>query len=109
MAKEVPPEVTKPPVVPKDSLKEKGTSQSREIVLATFPIPTKDDSKGKGSTSSAAALEKSAKASSKDNPLPLQVVPRPHFVVVFFFFFFAKDLLNGNYQISFYFPVFIQY
>ena len=90
MAKEVPPEVTKPPVVPKDSLKEKGTSQSREIVLATFPIPTKDDSKGKGSTSSAAALEKSAKASSKDNPLPLQVVPRPHFVVVFFFFFFCQ-------------------
>ena len=68
MAKEVALEVTKPPAVPNDSLKEKRTSQSREMVLATFPIPAKDGSKGKGSASSADALEKSAKAPSKDNP-----------------------------------------
>ena len=68
MDKEVALEVTKPPAVPKDSLKEKRTSQSREMVLATFPIPAKDGSKGKGSASSVDALEKSAKAPSKDNP-----------------------------------------
>lgn len=48
MAKEVALEITKPLTIPKDSLKEKVTSQSRKIVLATFPIPTKDGFKGRG-------------------------------------------------------------
>ena len=53
--KEVTPEATKPPTAPKDSSKGGVVSQSHELVLATFPIPTKEESKVKGPTSSAAA------------------------------------------------------
>ena len=40
-----------PPVAPKDSLKEKDASQSMEIVLATLPIPLKEELQGKGQAS----------------------------------------------------------
>lgn len=46
ITKEVALKANKPPTVPKDSSKKK-VSQSQEIVLATFPIPTKEDSKAK--------------------------------------------------------------
>lgn len=61
ITKEVALKANKPPTVPKDSSKKK-VSQSQEIVLATFPIPTKEDSKGKGLTFSAAATAKPTKA-----------------------------------------------
>ena len=43
------------PTAPKDPSKEKQASYNMEIVLATLPIPTKEDLKGKGPTSSTAA------------------------------------------------------
>ena len=44
-----------PPVVPKDPSKEKEAFHNMEIVLATLLIPTKEDLKGKGPTSSTVA------------------------------------------------------
>ena len=44
-------DTTLPPTAPKDPSKEKEASYNMEIVLATFPIPTKEDLKGKGPTS----------------------------------------------------------
>ena len=55
VSKEVAPEMTKPSDMPKDSSKEGVGSQNIELVLATLPIPAKEDLKGKGPTSSAAA------------------------------------------------------
>ena len=40
-----------PPVAPKDTSKEKETSQSMELVLATLSIPLKEDPKGPSQTS----------------------------------------------------------
>ena len=59
--KEVAPEAPKPPTAPKDSSKEGRVSRSQEIVLATFPIPTKEDSKGKGPAATTAATAKPTK------------------------------------------------
>ena len=61
------PEAPKPPAGPKDSSKEEGVSQSKEIDLVTFPVPTKEDSKGKGPASTATTTAKPAKATTKDN------------------------------------------
>ena len=66
--KGVAPEAPKPPAGPKDSSKEEGVSQSKEIDLVTFPVPTKEDSKGKGPASTATTTAKPAKATTKDNP-----------------------------------------
>ena len=44
-----------PPVAPKDPSKEKEASQSMELVLATLPVPLKEDPKGKAQVSSTAA------------------------------------------------------
>ena len=44
-----------PPAVPKDPSKEKEAFHNMEIVLATLLIPTKEDLKGKGPTSSTVA------------------------------------------------------
>ena len=44
-----------PSVAPKDSSKEKEASQSMEIVLATLPIPLKEELQGKGQASTMAA------------------------------------------------------
>ncbi|KAF3975244.1 hypothetical protein CMV_001494 [Castanea mollissima] len=49
--KEVAYNVAQPPIAPKEPAKEKESSQPMEIVLATLPIPTKEDVKGKGLTS----------------------------------------------------------
>ena len=70
--KRVIPEATKPPAAPKDPSKGKEVSQSLEIVLATLPIPTKEDPKGKGPTSTIATTAKPTKATKKDNP-PLKI------------------------------------
>ena len=43
------------PAIPKDPSKEKEASHNMEIVLATLLIPTKEDLKGKGPTSSIVA------------------------------------------------------
>ena len=51
IAKEVAHDTTLPPTAPKDPSKEKEASYNMEIVLATLPIPTKEDLKGKGPTS----------------------------------------------------------
>ena len=65
--KEVAPEITKPPTTPKDSFEGKVVSQSHELVLATFLIPAKEESKGKGPTSSATTTTQSTKTPAKDN------------------------------------------
>jgi len=44
-----------PPVAPKNPLKEKEAFQSMEIVLATLPIPSKEDPKGKSQVSTTVA------------------------------------------------------
>ena len=44
-------DTTLPPTAPKDPSKEKEASYNMEIVLATLPIPTEEDLKGKGPTS----------------------------------------------------------
>ena len=54
VSKKVAPEMPKPSDAPKDSSKEGVVSQSIELVLATLPIPAKEDPKGKGLASSAA-------------------------------------------------------
>ena len=43
-----------PPIAPKDPLKEKETSQSMELVLATLTVPRKEDPKDKAKASSMA-------------------------------------------------------
>ena len=53
---------------PKDSIKEKGASQSQELVLVTVPFTTKEDPKGKG-TAQAVMPETTAKTVAKTNPL----------------------------------------
>ena len=40
--------MTKPSDAPKDSSKEGAVSQNLELVLATLPIPAKEDPMGKG-------------------------------------------------------------
>ena len=52
ITKEVVHDANLPPTVPKDPSKEKEASYNMEIVLATLLIPTKEDLKGKGPTSS---------------------------------------------------------
>ena len=44
--KEVAPETTKPSDAPRDSSKKGTVSQSHKLVLSTFPIPAKEESKG---------------------------------------------------------------
>ena len=65
-------ETTKPPIVPKDPSKGRETPQHLEIVLATFPMLVKEDSKGKGPTFTAIETAKSTKATGKENP-PLKI------------------------------------
>ncbi|XP_023883751.1 uncharacterized protein LOC111996049 [Quercus suber] len=48
ITKEVAYDAALPPVAPKDPSKEKEASQSMEIVMATLPIPSKEELKGKG-------------------------------------------------------------
>ena len=65
-------DATKPPATPKDSSKEKEASHNMEIVLATLPMPAKEDLKGKGPASVPAETAKSTKATRKANP-PLKI------------------------------------
>ena len=67
--KEVTPVPTKFPPAPKDFSKEKGASQSQELVLVTLPFRVKEDPKGKGVAQSAVP-EVPAKAAAKTNPPP---------------------------------------
>jgi len=53
--KEVVQDVALPPVASKEPLKEKEASQSMELVLATLPIPPKEDLKSKAQMSTTAA------------------------------------------------------
>ena len=55
LTKEVARDVALPSMAPKDSLKEKEASQSMEIVLATLPIPSKEELQGKGQAFTMAA------------------------------------------------------
>ena len=55
--------MTKPWNAPKDSSKERMGTQNLELVLATLPIPTKEDPKGKSSRSSAIATSQLTKTS----------------------------------------------
>ena len=54
--KGVAPYATKPPIVLQDPIKEKEVPLKMEIILATLPVPTKGDFKGKGLVVSEAAL-----------------------------------------------------
>jgi len=53
--KEVAHDAHLPPAAPKDPFKEKEASHNMEIVLATLPIPSKEDLKGEGPTSTTTA------------------------------------------------------
>ena len=55
VTKEVAHDAIQPPTAPKNQSKENEVSHNLEIVLATLPIPTKEDLKGKGPTSSTVA------------------------------------------------------
>ena len=59
-------ETTKTLVTPKDSSKGGVVSQSHVLVLATFPIPAKEESKGKGPASLVATIGQPTKTSAKD-------------------------------------------
>ena len=61
LTKEAARDAALPPVAPKDSLKEKEASQSMKIVLATLPIPSKDELQGKSQASTTAAFAQSPK------------------------------------------------
>ena len=67
LAKEIALEPTKLPPAPKDSSKEKGASQSQELVLVTLPFTAKEDSKGKG-IAQAIMPKTTAKTAAKTNP-----------------------------------------
>ena len=125
-SKGVVPDATKPLATPKDPSKGRKTPQHLEIVLATPPMPAKDDSKGKGSTFTAAEISNSTKATRKENPtLRIKKCLDTFcqfffFFTFFFFFFFCNDCLNfqsynhfafyeaqlnGNYELYFIFLV----
>ena len=70
--KGVVPEATKPLAMPKDPSKCKEASHVLKIVLATLPMPAKEDPKGKGPASTATKTTKSTKATGKENP-PLNI------------------------------------
>ena len=59
--KELVVEITKPSDIPKYSSKEGVGSQNMELVLATFPIPAKEDPKGKDTAPSTAATTQPTK------------------------------------------------
>ena len=61
VTKEVANDAILPPVDPKDPSKEKEAPHNMETVLATLPIPTKEDPKGKGLTSSTTAITQPSK------------------------------------------------
>jgi len=71
-SKGVVPDTTKPLVAPKDPSKGRETSQHLEIVLATLPVPAKDDPKGKCLASTTAETANPPKATGKENP-PLKI------------------------------------
>ena len=125
-SKGVVPDTTKPLGTPKDPSKGRETPQHLEIVLATLPMPAKEDSKGKGSTSTTAEISNSTKATRKENPtLKIKKCLDTFchfffFLLSFFFFFFCNDCLNfqsynhfafyeaqlnGNYELYFIFLV----
>ena len=54
--------------MPKDPSKGRETPQHLEIILATLPMPAKEDPKGKGPTSTIAKTTESTKATGKENP-----------------------------------------
>ena len=62
------PDTTKPLGTPKDPSKGRETPQHLEIVLATLPMPTKEDPNGKGPASTVVETAKSTKATRKENP-----------------------------------------
>jgi len=66
------PDTTKSSAAPKDPLKEKEASHNMEIVLATIPMPVKEDLKGKGLAFVPAEIAKSTKATGKANS-PLKI------------------------------------
>ena len=65
-------ETTKPPAAPKDISKGREALHNLEIVLATIPIPTKEDPKGKGLASNVTEAAKPIKGIGKENP-PLKI------------------------------------
>ena len=56
VTKEVAHDAILPPTDPKDLSKENEAPYNMKIILATLPIPTKEDLKGKGLASSMAAI-----------------------------------------------------
>ena len=66
MTKGVALDATKPSTALQDPSKEKEVPPRMEIVLATLPMPTKGDPKGKDQGSSEAALSQSSKAPPKE-------------------------------------------
>ena len=82
--KEVSPEILKTSIAPKDSSKGGVVSQSHELVSTTFPIPAKEELKGKGPASSAATTTAQPAKTPKDK---LVIKMKPWVVSSSFFFF----------------------
>ena len=96
-SKGVVPDTTKPLGTPKDPSKGRETPQHLEIVLATLPMPAKEDSKGKGSTSTAAEISNSTKATRKENPtlkIKKCLDTFCHFFFFYFLFFFSFSVMT---------------
>ena len=66
ITKEVAQDAAQPPATLKDPFKEKEAFHNMEIALATLPIPTKEDLKGKGPASSTTTSAQPAKLLAKD-------------------------------------------
>ena len=84
--KEVVQSAVLPPVAPKISSKEKEASQSMELVLATLPIPPKEDPKGKARVSTTAASTQPPKNPKDKLVIKMQqqvVLPPPPFPLFF--------------------------
>ena len=86
--KEVSPEILKTSIAPKDSSKGGVVSQSHELVSTTFPIPAKEELKGKGPASSAATTAQPAKTPKDKLVIKMKpwVVSSSFFSFSFFFF-----------------------
>ena len=87
-------DAAQPPTSLKDPSKEKETSHNMEIVLATHPIPIKEDLKGKGLASSTAASAQPTKLPTKDK-FVIKMKPRAFFFFFFLLFLFPKFVVNS--------------
>lgn len=86
-SKGVVPETMKPSVAPKDFSKGRESSKDLEIVIATLPIPAKEDPKGKDPASTTFEVIKLTKGTEKEKPPMKNNQGLDQNLLGFFFFF----------------------